>query len=75
MGVAEGTCGTDSGLNPGEAVIQLIDLDNGKTAMLIAGWEAAQTQAASRAVATKDAGLTGDKVVVKATSASQYTLE
>ena len=75
MGVPANSCGTDSGLNAGEAVIELFDLDNGKKAMLIAGWEAVQTQAAARAVATNDAALTGNKVVVKATSASQYTIE
>ena len=52
QGLPAGTCGTDSGLNPGEAVIELFELDNGKVALLVAGWEATETNAAARAVAT-----------------------
>jgi hypothetical protein len=53
----------------------LFTLDNGKVAMLVAGWEAVDTQAAARAVATKAPGLTGNKVTLSVTSANQYTIK
>lgn len=74
--VAAGSCGADSGLSPNEAIIELFDLDNGKVAMLVAGYEAVDTQAASRAVATGDiAQFDKDAVKLTVTSASNYQLE
>ncbi len=74
--VAAGSCGADSGLSPNEAIIELFDLDNGKVAMLVAGYEAVDTQAASRAVATGDiAKFDKDAVKLTVTSASNYQLE
>ncbi|MFT4326674.1 MAG: hypothetical protein ACMXYK_04185 [Candidatus Woesearchaeota archaeon] len=73
MGVPAGTCGTDSGLNPGEAVIELFELDNGRVAMLVAGWEAPQTVAASRAVVSEN--LSGSRVTLTATSANNYEIQ
>jgi hypothetical protein len=42
---------------PGTAVVNVYDLDNGKVAMLVAGYEARETLAASRAVANKNADI------------------
>lgn len=75
-GVSEGTCGMDSGLNPNEAIVELFELDNGKVAMLVAGYEAVDTQAASRAIATGDiAEFDKNAVKLTVTSASNYQLE
>jgi hypothetical protein len=75
-GVSEGTCGMDSGLNPNEAIVELFELDNGKIAMLVAGYEAVDTQAASRAIATGDiAEFNKNAVKLTVTSASNYQLE
>lgn len=74
--VAAGSCGADSGLMPNEAIIELFDLDNGKVAMLVAGYEAVDTQAASRAVATGAvAAYDKDAVKLTVTSASNYQIE
>jgi hypothetical protein len=62
------------GFEPGKALIELFDLDNGKVAMLVAGYEALETQAASRAVATTDARLSGDAVSLTVTSLSDYSI-
>jgi hypothetical protein len=65
LGVVAGTCGTESGINPNEAVIQLFDdLDNGKVALLVAGWESSETIAGARALITEE--LEGDRVVIEA---------
>ena len=42
--------------------------------MLVAGYEALETQAASRAVATTDARLSGDAVSLTVTSLSDYSI-
>lgn len=74
--VAAGSCGADSGLSPNEAIVELFTLDNGKVAMLVAGYEAVDTQAASRAVATgKIAEYDKNAVKLTVTSASNYQLE
>ncbi|MFW5746385.1 MAG: S-layer protein [Nanoarchaeota archaeon] len=59
---------------PGKAIVELFDLDNGKVAMLVAGYEALETQAAARAVATNKAGLVGDAVAVQVTTLNDYTI-
>lgn len=65
-------CSAD--FEPGKAVIELFDLDNGKVAMLVAGWEALETQAASRAVATQDSRLAGDAVELQVTTLNSYSI-
>lgn len=70
-----GSCGDASGLSPNEAMIQLFDLSNGKVAMLVAGWEAVDTQAAARAVATGDSRLQGDSARLTVTSVSNYQIQ
>jgi S-layer protein (TIGR01564 family) len=64
----------NEGFEPGKAFIELFDLDNGEVAMLVAGYEALETQAASRAVATDAAGLQGDAVVLTVTSLNDYSI-
>ena len=53
-------CGTDSGINTGTALIQLFSdrFASGKTALLVAGWEASDTDLAARLVQT-GTGLSG----------------
>jgi len=63
-----------SGFEAGKAMIELFDLDNGKVAMLVAGWQATETQAATRAVATKDSRLEGDAVTLRVTSVDQFSI-
>jgi len=55
-------CG--AGFTPGKAVVQLFDTPKGKVAMLVAGYEAIETQAASRAVALMDSRLVGKSVTL-----------
>ncbi|MGM5483912.1 MAG: hypothetical protein ACQER9_03285 [Nanobdellota archaeon] len=74
-GIEGQACGEASGINPGEAIIEMHELDNGKVAMLVAGWEAQETQAAARAVATDDEALTGDSVVLSVSSANSYSVK
>ncbi|MFT7616112.1 MAG: hypothetical protein ACI8Y7_000941 [Candidatus Woesearchaeota archaeon] len=62
------------GFTPGTARIELFDLDSGKVAMLVAGYSATDTQAASRAVAVADASLTGQSVRLTVSSAKDYTV-
>ena len=74
--VDTGSCGEDSGLSPNEAIIELFTLDNDKVAMLVAGYDAVDTQAASRAVATgKIASYNKDAVKLTVTDASVFQIE
>lgn len=66
------SCG--AGFTPGKAIIQLFDTPMGKTAMLVAGYEATETQAASRAVALMDKRLMGQSVTLTATSSTDFTV-
>jgi hypothetical protein len=45
--VAAGSCGDASGLSPNEAIVELFTLDNGKIAMLVAGYDADDTTKAA----------------------------
>jgi len=63
-----------AGFTPGKAVIQLFDTPMGKTAMLVAGYEAVETQAASRAVALMDSRLTGKSVTLTVTNTNDFPI-
>lgn len=65
-------CG--AGFTPGKAVVQLFDTPMGKTAMLVAGYEATETQAASRAVALMDKRLVGQSVTLTVTNTNDFTI-
>jgi len=65
-------CG--AGFTPGKAVIELFDTPMGKTAMLVAGYEATETQAASRAVALLDKRLTGKSVTLTVTNTNDFSI-
>jgi hypothetical protein len=52
----------------GRAIVRLFELDTGKTAMLVAGHEAMETQAASRKVAQFDPALMGQEATMTVTS-------
>lgn len=53
---------------PGRAIVKMFDLDNGRVAMLVAGYEWQETQAASRKVAEFDRNLRGEEVMMTVTS-------
>jgi len=63
-----------AGFTPGKAVVQLFDTPKGKVAMLVAGYEAIETQAASRAVALMDSRLVGKSVTLTVTSTSDFDI-
>jgi len=69
---AKDNCG--AGFTPGKAVVQLFDTPMGKTAMLVAGYEATETQAASRAVALMDKRLVGKSVTLTVTNTNDFTI-
>jgi len=72
MEVTSSNCG--AGFTPGKAIIQLFDTPAKKVAMLIAGYEATETQAASRAVARMDSRLTGKSVTLTVTNTNDFTI-
>lgn len=61
MGLAEGTCGEASTIPVDQAVIELME-DEDKTALIVAGWEQADTARAANTVVA--GGLSGMKKVV-----------
>jgi hypothetical protein len=63
------------GFEPATALIQLFDLDNGNVAMLVAGYEALETQAACRAVATNNQGLQGNTSVLSVTNVNTVNIQ
>lgn len=63
-----------AGFTPGKAIIQLFDTPANKVAMLVAGYEATETQAASRAVALMDSRLTGKSVTLTVTNTNDFTI-
>ncbi len=63
------------GFEPGQAMIRLYDLDSGKVALLIAGTQARETQAASRAVANADSRLMGEEASLTVTSVNDYSIQ
>ncbi len=63
-----------AGFTPGKAIIQLFDTPMGKTAMLVAGYEATETQAASRAVALLDKRLNGTSVTLTVTNTNDFSI-
>lgn len=65
-------CG--AGFTPGKAVVEMFDTPMGKTAMLVAGYESIETQAASRAVARFDSRLTGKSVALTVTNVNDVTI-
>lgn len=77
LGLTYPACGTSSGLTSNTGLIQLFagKYATGKSALLIAGWEAAQTDLASRLVQTglpftSDAQKAGTKLTVTGTVSS-----
>ena len=62
MGLTFPACGTASGIAQDKAVLQMIE-KSGKMALVVAGWEKADTQRAASKVAA--GGLTGSSIIVE----------
>jgi len=78
MGKTYPSCGADSGLVEGEAIVKLYESGD-QVAIVVAGWEAEDTTRATRVLADfkayQDAGqLVGTEVKVTGTSATEFTV-
>ena len=62
MGLTFPACEGDSGILENKAIVQLVEM-GGKTALIVAGWEAADTKRAADTVAA--GGLTGTDLIVE----------
>jgi len=67
--------GVDSGLQENTGMIKLIEQTDGTVAMIVAGWEAADTQRACRVVAEfENHDLKGNEIVITGTSMSDISV-
>lgn len=71
LGITGDGCGASSGIAPNTGIIKAVAQSGGKVALVVAGYEAADTKRATRVLANYDAykaDLTGSSVVVTGTS-------
>ena len=64
-----------AGFTPDTARIELFTMTNGKVALLVAGYSAEDTQAASLAIARRDPALMGQSALLEVKSATEYTVK
>jgi len=63
-----------AGFNPGEARLKMFEQTGGKLALLVAGYEGADTKLAGKIVAHRSGELTGEEVVVKGKTRQDATI-
>ncbi|MCK4521606.1 MAG: hypothetical protein KAU20_03455, partial [Nanoarchaeota archaeon] len=67
--------GADSGIPENAGIIKLVEQADGNVALVVAGWEAADTQRASRVLAESSSyDLTGAEVQITGTSMTDITV-
>jgi len=75
LGKAYPSYGADSGIAENSGMIKLVEQTDGTVAVIVAGWEAADTQRACRVLAESDQyALSGTEVAVTGTSMTDITV-
>ena len=73
MGKTYPTYGVESGITENAGLIKLIEHENGNVAVIVAGWESADTQRASRVI-SEGYDISGDEVLVTGTSLTDISV-